>query len=55
MRADDVVLLLRDVHSKKGHLSRRGRADCVDDLDGSGLAGTVRAQQGEHLAFTDGE
>ena len=52
---DDVVLLLRDVHSKKGHFPGRGRADCIDDLDGRGLAGAVRAQQREHFAFPDVE
>ena len=52
---DDVALPLRDVHPEKAHFSRRGRADGVDDLDGRGLAGAVRAQEREHLALPDRE
>ena len=52
---DEVVLLLRDVHPEKARFSRRGRADRIDDLDGRGLVGAVRAQQGENFAFPDVE
>src|SRR5208337_1314086 len=52
---DDGAPLLGDVHPEKSHLSRRGRADRIDYLDGSSLAGAVRAQEGENFAFPDVE
>jgi len=53
--ADDFVLLFCDIHIEKAHLSRRWRADCLDYLNGSGLAGAVWTQESEHFAFPDGE
>jgi len=52
---DDFVLLFCDIHIEKAHLSRRWRADCLDYLNGSGLAGAVWTQESEHFAFPDGE
>ena len=52
---DDVALLLRNVHPEQAHVARRGRADGLDNLDGRGLAGAVRAQEGEHFTFPDRE
>ena len=52
---DDVMLILRDIHSQKCYFTRRWSADCIHNLYGSSLAGAVRAQQGEHLTFIDRE
>ena len=52
---DDLALLFRNVHPEQPHVARRGRADGLDNLDGSGLAGAVRAQKGEHFTFPDSE
>jgi hypothetical protein len=48
-RAPRLVAVVR-VDAQDPDLAGRPRAEALQDLDGGGLAGTVRAEQGEHLA-----
>ena len=55
MRALILLAVPARVEAEDGELAAVAIADPLEDLDGRGLAGPVRAQEAEHLAGFDVE
>jgi hypothetical protein len=50
-----LLVPVRGVHTEDADLAGRPPAETLENLDGGALTGTVRPEQGEHLAALRGE